>query len=98
MTTGLLEVLPTKRQLVQSLACMTGQADKPKVGDKVVLVALPPGLLDGLPEEDQRAISAMVGKSVLLVGFDDFGRAELEFDDPFDARPGRHTHTHTIWV
>ena len=37
---------------------MTGQDDKPKVGDKVVLVALPPGLLDGLTEEDQRAISA----------------------------------------
>jgi hypothetical protein len=54
---------------------------KPKPGDMVVLTAVPPGLLDGLPQEDQHAITAMVGKPVLLVGYDDDGRAEVCFDD-----------------
>jgi len=40
----------------------------PEAGDTVVLTELPPGLLDGLPLEDQRAISAIVGKPVLLCG------------------------------
>jgi hypothetical protein len=61
-------------------------------GQRVVLVAIPPGLLDGLPDEDQRAITAIVGKPVRFCGYDDIGRAELEFDDPFNDS------THTIWV
>jgi hypothetical protein len=48
--------------------------------------------VDGLPEEDQRAITAMVGKPVTLVGYDEDGRAELEFDYPVDGS------THYIWV
>jgi hypothetical protein len=32
-----------------------------KPGETVVLMALPPGLLDGLPADDQRAIKAIVG-------------------------------------
>lgn len=50
------------------------------------LKAVPPKLLNGLPQKDQRAITAMVGKAVLLVGYDEDGRAELEFDDPFDGQ------------
>jgi hypothetical protein len=49
-----------------------------KPGSKVVLAKLPPGLLDGLPEEDQRAISAIVGVPIKLSGYDD-GRLVLEF-------------------
>jgi hypothetical protein len=49
-----------------------------KLGRKVVLEKVPPGLLDGLPGEDQRAIAAIVGVPVRLSGFDD-GRLELEF-------------------
>jgi hypothetical protein len=52
-----------------------------KPGGSVVLTELPPGLLDGLPAEDQRAISDAVGKPVQLVEYDDDGRAELEFTD-----------------
>jgi hypothetical protein len=70
----------------------------PKAGETVILAALPPGLLDGLPEEDQRAISAMVGKPMLLCGYDADGRAELQFDDPFDGRPGTLSHVHTVFV
>jgi len=52
-----------------------------KAGQKAILTALPAGFLDDLPEEDQRAISAVVGTPVSLVGFDDIGRAELEFQE-----------------
>jgi hypothetical protein len=48
---------------------------------KVVLQDLPPGLIDGLPEEDQKAITEIVGKPVLLESFDDDRRAELRFVD-----------------
>jgi len=51
---------------------------QPKPGSKVVLARLPPGLLDGLPEEDQKAISAIVGVPIKLSGYDD-GRLVLEF-------------------
>jgi hypothetical protein len=69
-----------------------------RVGSRVILVALPPRLLDGLPDEDQRAIRAIVGKPVKLVGYDDRGSAELEFADPFTVQTDEHIHTHTIWV
>ena len=64
-----------------------------------MLVAIPPGLLDGLPAEDQRAITAIVGQPVLLLGYDDeSGKAELHFADPFTVQAGSSTHTHSIWV
>jgi hypothetical protein len=50
-------------------------------GDSVVLTEAPPGLLEGLPKGDQRAISEAVGKPIRLIGFDDDGRAELELRD-----------------
>jgi hypothetical protein len=71
---------------------------KPGPGERVVLTSIPPGLLQGVPEEDQNAIVAIVGKPVLLVGYDKDGRAELHFDDPFDGRDGDYSHTHSIWV
>jgi hypothetical protein len=54
--------------------------------------------VDGLPQDDQNAIVAIIGKPVLLVGYDDDGRAELHFDDPFDGRADDYSHTHAIWV
>lgn len=71
---------------------MSAERERPKAGEQVILLAIPPGLLD-LPEEDQRAIAAMVGKLVTLAGYDEDGRAELDFDDPFEDNS-----THTIWV
>jgi hypothetical protein len=68
------------------------------VGENVVLVSLPPGLIDGLPDEDQRAIRAIVGKPVLLVGYDERGYAQLHFADPFDLQTNTYSHTHSIWV
>ena len=72
---------------------MTDDRSRPRAGEMVVLVAVPPGLLDGLPDEDCRAIAAIVGKPLALAGWDEDGRAELHFDDPFDAQS-----THSIWV
>ncbi len=60
---------------------MTSAHRRPMPGDSVVLEEVPRGLLDGLPEEDKRAISEIVGKALLLNAYDDDGRAELEFTD-----------------
>jgi len=57
----------------------TSKRSLPKPGERVVLKKLPPGLLNGLPEEDQRAISAIVGVPIRFLGFDDDGRLELQF-------------------
>jgi hypothetical protein len=77
---------------------MIRDPNEPDGGEQVIFLALPPGLLDGLPDEDQRAIAAMVGKPVTFVGYDDDGRAELHFDDPFYPRTDSYSHTHSIWV
>jgi hypothetical protein len=64
---------------------------KSKPGDKVVLKALPPGFLDDLPEDEQRAISARIGRPLTLMGYDRDGRAELEFMAQDDS-------IHTLYV
>jgi hypothetical protein len=58
---------------------MKRRKKRPKPGEKVILKELPPGFVDDLPEEDQRAISAVVGKPILLNKYEGDGRAELEF-------------------
>ena len=68
---------------------MTVHDSRPSPGEMVSLTSLPPGLVDGLPQEDQDAIVAIVGKPVLLVGYDEDGRAELHFDDPFERSAWR---------
>jgi hypothetical protein len=75
-----------------------GEDNSLQVGESVVLVKIPPGLLDGLPTEDQRAIRAIVGTPVMLVAYDDRGRAELHFADPFEVQTEEHSHPHSIWV
>jgi hypothetical protein len=44
-------------------------------------IVLPPGLLQGLPREDQNAIRGILGKPVLLEEYDEDGRAVLAFAD-----------------
>jgi hypothetical protein len=61
---------------------MQNQDDRPAPGTRVVLKGLPRGFLDNLPARDKRAITAVVGKPLTLVEYDDVGRAELEFTDP----------------
>ncbi len=45
------------------------------------MTGLPSGFLDDLPAEDQLAISSAVGKLIILKGYDEDGRAELEFEE-----------------
>jgi hypothetical protein len=56
-------------------------AVKTNPGESVVLVNLPPGFLDDLPEGDHPAISEVLGKPIRLNNYDEEGRAELEFSD-----------------
>jgi hypothetical protein len=64
---------------------------RPKPGEKVIFKALPPGFIDDLPEEEQRAISARIGRPIMLMGYDRDGRAELEFRAQDDS-------IHTLYV
>jgi nucleoside permease NupC len=52
-----------------------------EAGDDVTLLEAPLVLLNGLPEEDQVAIRAQVGKRLKINEFDAYGYAELEFQD-----------------
>lgn len=71
------------------------RAKKPKPGNKVILVGLPPHFLDDLPEEEQQAISRRLGTPIRLVAWDELGQAELEFN----YRVGKHEIIyHTLWV
>jgi hypothetical protein len=60
---------------------VTNPPKKPEPGDMVILLEAVPGLLEGLPSADQKAIAEVVGKPILFVGYDETGRAELEFTD-----------------
>jgi hypothetical protein len=54
---------------------------KPKPGDRVILTAIPPELMNDLPSEDQQAITEILGKPIVLNAYDEDGRAKLEFTD-----------------
>ena len=54
---------------------------QPRPGYQVIIRALPPGFLNGLPREDQEEMAAVVGRPVVLNGYDGDGRAELQFTD-----------------
>lgn len=52
-------------------------------GVAVRLRRAPPDLLRGLPDDAQAAICWAAGEvDMLLVGMDDYGNVELEFEDP----------------
>ena len=53
---------------------------------QVRLLGLPHGFLDDLPQGDRRALLDAVGTQVKFNGFDEHGRAELEFKDKNGAR------------
>jgi hypothetical protein len=58
-----------------------GRDEKPKPADLAVLIRIPPGMLNDLPDEDHKAISEIVGKPILLREYDEVGRAVLEFSE-----------------
>jgi hypothetical protein len=55
--------------------------DPPRPGDLVLLAGVPEGLIDDLPPEDQHALVMAVGTYVVFVGWDEGGRAEVQFED-----------------
>ena len=61
------------------------------VGSRVRLLVAPADLLSGLPDIDQTAIMAAVGKEMMVENFDNYGHAELMFTDAEDK-------IHFIWV
>ena len=61
------------------------------VGTKVRMLAAPEELIFGLPESDQSAIQAVVGKKLTVEGFDKYGHVELRFKDKGKI-------IHYIWV
>ena len=52
-----------------------------KPGATVVLLEIPPGFLTDLPIEDQNAIEVAARQPLTFIGYDDDGRADLEFTD-----------------
>ncbi len=60
-------------------------------GTKVRMPVAPKDLLSGLPEEDQSAIRAVIGKELTVKDFDKYGHVELHFLDKNDT-------FHYIWV
>jgi hypothetical protein len=50
-------------------------------GMTVRLLRAPDELLFELPKVDQQAIKSAIRQDLLIVGSDDFGNIELEFDD-----------------
>ena len=70
---------------------MAAHRKKPEPEERVLLLGLPSRFLDGLPRQDQRAISRVVGKPVRLVKYERDGRAELEFVE-------KNGTSHSIWI
>jgi hypothetical protein len=78
--------LRSEPALPSLVASMPSESERLDVGEEVILLALPPGFLDALDGDEQRVVAAMIGKSVKLVGYDEHGRAVLNFPAPFDVQ------------
>jgi hypothetical protein len=65
---------------------------KVAAGDSVKIVEIPAYLPLGLPQEDQYAIQAQVGKTLTILDFNQSGEAEFEFVDEATGS------IHTIWL
>jgi hypothetical protein len=53
----------------------------PRPDDTLMLMEVPPGMLDDLPPDEEQALCEGVGKPIMLKEYDDAGRAGLEFKD-----------------
>ncbi len=74
------------------LNAIVDRNDKPiAAGDSVKVIEIPALLPQGLPEEDQIAIHAQLGKVLIVQGFNQSGYVELEFVDVAG-------YIHTIWI
>lgn len=47
--------------------------------DTVLILRMPDWMLRGQAKEDLRALTAVIGRELVVVGFDGYGHVELEF-------------------
>lgn len=66
-----------------------------KTGDSVRLLKLEVWFFKGIPADDVVFLKSCVGAQTEVIGFDDYGHAELEFERP---APEGEYRSHTIWV
>ena len=70
-----------------------------KIGDAVVLFRLDNWFFDGLPEMDVRFLKTCIGRPTEIIGFGEYGHAELEWVVTKAERArGHSTYSHTVWV
>ena len=65
------------------------------IGDRVRLLKLEEWFFKGIPADDVVFLKSCVGAETEIIGFDDYGHAELDFERP--APEGEYL-SHTIWV
>jgi len=66
-----------------------------KTGDRVRLLKLEDWFFKDIPADDVAFLKARVGEVSEIIGFDDYGHAELEFERP---EPEGSYRSHTIWI
>lgn len=67
-----------------------------KIGDRVRLLKLEDWFFNGIPADEVNFLKSCVGSATDIIGFDDYGHAELEFAASNQGE-GRCC-LHTIWV
>ena len=66
-----------------------------KTGDRVRLLKLENWFFKDLPAEDVAFLKVCVGEQTEVLGYDDYGHVELEFER---RQSGGVYRTHTVWV
>lgn len=70
------------------------EGNKLFLNNTVLLLGIPDGLLDDLPDEDQDAILKLIGKKLMIQGFHDNYKLEIEYIYP----EGSKSFCRSIWV
>lgn len=66
-----------------------------QVGDRVRLVKLEDWFFKDISPDDVEFLKSCIGRETELLGFDDYGHAELEFKR---SKAGKDHRSHTVWV
>lgn len=66
-----------------------------QVGDRVRLLKLEEWFFKNIEDDDMVFLKSCIGQETELLGFDDYGHAELEF---VRSSTGEDYLSHTVWV
>lgn len=66
-----------------------------QIGDRVRLLKLDEWFFKDIPTDDVEFLKFCIGRETELLGFDDYGHAELEF---VRSETGKDFKSHTVWV